>query len=113
MHAPLESHLNVALRVLRYLKGSPGNGIQINKNGNLKLRAYADSDWARRPVTRKSVSGYCVFWVIHWLLGKVKNNLLFLDPQKRPSTEVWLLVHMKLFGCVIFLVTWGLVNCYL
>ena len=61
MHAPLESHLNAALRVLRYLKGSPGNGIQINKNGSLKLRAYADSDWARCPVTRKSVSGYCVF----------------------------------------------------
>lgn len=61
MHAPLQSHLNAALRVLRYLKGSPGNGIQINANGNLKLKAYADSDWARCPVTRKSVSGYCVF----------------------------------------------------
>ncbi|GJT09400.1 ribonuclease H-like domain-containing protein [Tanacetum coccineum] len=38
-----------------------GSGIQINKSGNLKLRAYADSDWARCPATRKSVSGYCVF----------------------------------------------------
>lgn len=61
MHAPLESYLDAALRVLRFLKGSPGNGVQINKNGSLKLRAYADSDWARCPVTRKSVSGYCVF----------------------------------------------------
>ncbi|GJQ96310.1 ribonuclease H-like domain-containing protein [Tanacetum coccineum] len=61
MHSPLNSHLDAALRVLRYLKGSPGSGIQINKTGNLKLRAYADSDWARCPATRKSVSGYCVF----------------------------------------------------
>ncbi|GJW66053.1 ribonuclease H-like domain-containing protein [Tanacetum coccineum] len=61
MHAPLEFHLDAALRVLRYLKGSPSSGIQINKNGNLKLRAYADSDWARCHATRKSVSGYCVF----------------------------------------------------
>ncbi|GJT64617.1 retrovirus-related pol polyprotein from transposon TNT 1-94 [Tanacetum coccineum] len=37
------------------------SGIQINKSGNLKLRAYVDSDWARCPATRKSVSGYCVF----------------------------------------------------
>ncbi|GKB71998.1 ribonuclease H-like domain-containing protein, partial [Tanacetum coccineum] len=37
MHAPLVSHLDAALRVLRYLKGSP------------------------RSATRKSVSGYCVF----------------------------------------------------
>ncbi|GKC05102.1 ribonuclease H-like domain-containing protein, partial [Tanacetum coccineum] len=57
----LESHLYAALRVLRYIKGSLGSGIQINKNGNLKLRAYADSAWARCHATRKSVSGYCVF----------------------------------------------------
>ncbi|GJY73100.1 FAR1-related sequence 5-like protein, partial [Tanacetum coccineum] len=38
-----------------------GSGIQINNNCNLKLRAYADSDWARCPATRKSISGYCVF----------------------------------------------------
>ena len=61
IHSPLQSHLNATLKFLRYLKGSPGNGIQINKNGNLKLKAYADSDWARCPVTRKSVSGYCVY----------------------------------------------------
>ncbi|GJR76608.1 ribonuclease H-like domain-containing protein [Tanacetum coccineum] len=61
MHAHLVSHLDAAMRVLRYLKGSPGRGIQINKSGNLKLRAYADSDWARCPATRKYVSGYCVF----------------------------------------------------
>ena len=61
MHAPLQSHLEADLRVLRYLKASPGNGIQIIKHGNLKLKAYADSDWARCPVTRHFVSGYCVF----------------------------------------------------
>ncbi|GJX45923.1 ribonuclease H-like domain-containing protein [Tanacetum coccineum] len=47
MYAPLVSHLDAALRVLRYIKGSPGSGIQINKNSNLKLRAYANFDWAR------------------------------------------------------------------
>ncbi|GKC63416.1 ribonuclease H-like domain-containing protein [Tanacetum coccineum] len=61
MDSPLNSHLDAALRVLRYIKGSPGSGIQINKTGNLKLRAYADSDYARCPATRKFVSGYCVF----------------------------------------------------
>ncbi|GJQ92964.1 ribonuclease H-like domain-containing protein [Tanacetum coccineum] len=55
MHAPLESHLDVALRFLRYLEGSLGNGVQISRNDNLKLRAYADSDWAICPATRKLV----------------------------------------------------------
>nr|GEX06234.1 ribonuclease H-like domain-containing protein [Tanacetum cinerariifolium] len=49
------------LVVLRYLTGSPRSGIKIDKTGNLKLRAYADSDWARCPATRKSISGYFVF----------------------------------------------------
>ncbi|GKC66044.1 ribonuclease H-like domain-containing protein [Tanacetum coccineum] len=61
MHSPLNSHLDAALRVLRYLKGSPRSDIQINKTGNLKLRAYVDSDRARCPTTRKSIFRYCVF----------------------------------------------------
>ncbi|GKB93541.1 ribonuclease H-like domain-containing protein [Tanacetum coccineum] len=69
IHSPLISHLDAALKVLRYLKGSPRSGIQINKTGNLKLRAYVDSDWARCPATRKFVFGYCVFLgdsLINW-----------------------------------------------
>ena len=61
MHKPLQSHLKAALRVLKYLKGSPGSGLQFDTNSDLKLRAYADADWAKCPVTRKSVTGFCVF----------------------------------------------------
>ncbi|GJS74467.1 ribonuclease H-like domain-containing protein [Tanacetum coccineum] len=83
MHSPLNSHLDVALRVLRYLKGSPGSGIQINKTGNLKLRAYADYDWARCPATRKSVSGYCVFLGDSLIIWKSKKQ----STLSRSSTE--------------------------
>ncbi|GJZ40642.1 ribonuclease H-like domain-containing protein [Tanacetum coccineum] len=61
MHAPLQSHLRIALRVIRYLKNSPGTGIQIYKDKNLKLSCFTDSDWAKCLRTRKSVSGFCVF----------------------------------------------------
>ncbi|GKD70044.1 hypothetical protein Tco_1324134, partial [Tanacetum coccineum] len=53
------SHFKVALRVLRYLKGSPGCGVQFYRNQDLKLKAYADADWAKCPKTRKSVTGFC------------------------------------------------------
>ncbi|GJX77415.1 ribonuclease H-like domain-containing protein [Tanacetum coccineum] len=69
MHAPLQSHLKVALRVIRYLKNSPGTGIQIYKDKNLKLSCFTDSDWAKCLRTRKSVFGYCVFFgksLISW-----------------------------------------------
>nr|GEZ18046.1 ribonuclease H-like domain-containing protein [Tanacetum cinerariifolium] len=63
MHSPLKSHLQSALNVLRYLKGSPRKGLKFTHNqlSNM-LEGYADSDWPKCPKTRKSVSGYCVFY---------------------------------------------------
>ncbi|GJY72477.1 ribonuclease H-like domain-containing protein [Tanacetum coccineum] len=54
MHSPLQSYYKAALRVLRYLKGSPGCGVKFNKKFNLKHKAYTDVDWAKCPKTRKS-----------------------------------------------------------
>ncbi|GKC17549.1 hypothetical protein Tco_1014331 [Tanacetum coccineum] len=84
MHAPLVSHLDAAMRVLRYLKGSSGSAIQINKKCNLKLRAYADSDWARCLATRKSVFGYCVLMgdsLVTWK-SKKQSTLSILKPME-------------------------------
>nr|GEZ88644.1 ribonuclease H-like domain-containing protein [Tanacetum cinerariifolium]GEZ88646.1 ribonuclease H-like domain-containing protein [Tanacetum cinerariifolium] len=62
MHAPLQSHFNLALRLLRYLKLAPGSGIVFSKdNFGIQVVAYSDSDWAKCPMTRRSVFGYCVF----------------------------------------------------
>ncbi|GJU03347.1 ribonuclease H-like domain-containing protein [Tanacetum coccineum] len=54
IHSPLQSHFKATLRVLRYLKGSLGCGIQFYKNFDLKIKAYADADWAKCPKTKSS-----------------------------------------------------------
>ncbi|GJS67877.1 ribonuclease H-like domain-containing protein [Tanacetum coccineum] len=62
MHSPLKSHLDIAMRVLKYLKLARGYGIQFSKrNSVFDINAFSDSDWVKCPVTRRSVSGYCVF----------------------------------------------------
>ncbi|GKF45753.1 ribonuclease H-like domain-containing protein, partial [Tanacetum coccineum] len=76
MHNPLQSHMKVVLRVLRYLKGSPVLGIQFNKVSDLKLMVYSYADWAKCPKTRKFVTGFCVF------LGK---SLVSLKSKKQPT----------------------------
>ncbi|GJV78154.1 ribonuclease H-like domain-containing protein [Tanacetum coccineum] len=52
---PLKSHLKTALKVIRYLKGSPGKGINVIKSfaSGIDLKAYTDADWARCIDTRR------------------------------------------------------------
>ncbi|RDX68372.1 hypothetical protein CR513_52649, partial [Mucuna pruriens] len=58
MENPIELHLLVAKRVLRYLKGTTNFGIFYKKEGNKELLAYIDSDYAGDFDDRKSTSGY-------------------------------------------------------
>ena len=57
---PTEEHLGKVLYICCYLLGMPNYALVYNGPGNGRLLAYADSDWASDPITRKSTSGYIV-----------------------------------------------------
>ncbi|KAL0846098.1 hypothetical protein Bca101_019344 [Brassica carinata] len=59
--APRAPHLLAAYKVLRYLKGTIGQGLFYPSQSDLKLSAFADADWSGCPDTRRSVSGFCMF----------------------------------------------------
>ena len=61
MQAPRVEHWDAALRVVRYLKGSPGQGILLPSSCDLHLVGWCDSDWASCPLTRRSLTGWIVF----------------------------------------------------
>lgn len=44
MHKPHKSHLNIAFRLHRYLKGAPGKGISIVKFDSFNLMGFVDAD---------------------------------------------------------------------
>ncbi|KAL9405105.1 hypothetical protein Peur_002077 [Populus x canadensis] len=58
MANPIEVHLQVVKRILRYLKGTINYGIFYKKNENKQLIAYTDSDYAGDIADGKSTSGY-------------------------------------------------------
>ncbi|CAN6444068.1 unnamed protein product [Victoria cruziana] len=65
MHAPTDCHMEAVKRILRYLKGTIGDGLtyrhsQYHDKGH-ELFTYTDADWAGDPDERRSVSGYCVY----------------------------------------------------
>ncbi|GJS80309.1 DNA-directed DNA polymerase, partial [Tanacetum coccineum] len=84
MHSPLQSHMKAALRVLRYLKGSHGLGIQFDRVSNLKLEVFSNADWAKCPKTKKIVTGYYVFFGKSLVSWKRKKQATL----SKSSTEV-------------------------
>ncbi|KAK3036929.1 hypothetical protein RJ639_030894 [Escallonia herrerae] len=60
MQSPRSQHWDTALRVLRYLKAAPGQGLFLPADSPLQIYAFCDSDWASCPLTRRSVTGYFV-----------------------------------------------------
>nr|GMD06025.1 Retrovirus-related Pol polyprotein from transposon TNT 1-94 [Ipomoea batatas] len=61
LDAPTDVHLQATHRVLRYIKGSPGQGILFSANSTLQIRGFSYSDWGTCLKTRRSVTGYCIF----------------------------------------------------
>ncbi|KAG8480819.1 hypothetical protein CXB51_025538 [Gossypium anomalum] len=60
MQQPKRSHMEAAMRVVRYIKKDPGQGLLFKADNEGKLVAFCDSDWAACPMTRGPVTGYCV-----------------------------------------------------
>ncbi|MFV0960702.1 Ty1/Copia family ribonuclease HI, partial [Klebsiella pneumoniae] len=61
MQNPRVPHMNAVTRILRYIKGTLGQGLWLKKHQSLDIVGFADADWAGDIVDRKSTSGYCIF----------------------------------------------------
>ncbi|CAM8987644.1 unnamed protein product [Rhodiola kirilowii] len=73
MQQQTEDHLTAALRLLRYIKGAPAQGLYFGAQSDLQLKAFCDADWATCPLTRKSITGHCVMLgpcIISWKTKK-------------------------------------------
>ena len=69
MSSPTNAHLQAAYWVLRYLKGTLGSGIFLSATGTPQLRAFSDSDWAGCQDSRRSTTGFVVYFgssLISW-----------------------------------------------
>lgn len=74
MGRPTVDHLNAAHKVLRYFKNNPAQGLFYSSSYDLQLHGFCDADWASCPVTRRSVSGYCILLGSSLVVWKMKKQ---------------------------------------
>ena len=52
--------MDAARRVVRYLKGTAGDGLFLHANNTLQVYGYCDSNWGGCPLSRRSLIGYFI-----------------------------------------------------
>ena len=83
MAAPRSTHYAAVLRILRYVKSTMFHGLHFSADSSLELKAYADADWGRDPIDRRSTTGYCIFLGDSLISWRSKKQTL----ASRSSTE--------------------------
>ncbi|XP_042056507.1 secreted RxLR effector protein 161-like [Salvia splendens] len=58
---PKQVHWDAVIRILQYIKKSPGKRLLFKKNGHLKIEGYSDADNAGSKSDRKSTYVYCTY----------------------------------------------------
>ena len=61
LQSPCNSHWDAVIRILCYIKETPGHGVLYENTGHTQIVGYCDTDWASSPADRRSTLGYYVF----------------------------------------------------
>nr|CAN80247.1 hypothetical protein VITISV_027801 [Vitis vinifera] len=61
LQSPCDNHWDVVIRILQYIKSTPGQGVLYENRGHTQVVGYTDADWAGSPTDRHFTFGYCVF----------------------------------------------------
>nr|KYP42216.1 hypothetical protein KK1_036356 [Cajanus cajan] len=62
------------VRILRYIKSSPGKRLVYNDRGHTDIVGYSNADWASDASDRRSTSSYCVFMCGNLVSWKSKKQ---------------------------------------
>ena len=61
LQSPSDSHWDVVIRVIRYIKSTSGQGVLYENRGHTQVVGYTNANWVGSPTDRRSTSRYCVF----------------------------------------------------
>ena len=104
MYAPRTNHLAAVHRILRYLKGSPGQGLLYSSHWHAKAMACTDVDWAGSLTDRKSTTGYYTMVGGNQVSWKSKKQVVTAKSSAEATVAhgccelLWLRILLEEFG---------------
>ncbi|KAG7588692.1 Integrase catalytic core [Arabidopsis suecica] len=107
MKEPTVYHWSMVDRILKYLKGSPGQGIWMGKNSSTEIVGYCDADYGGDRNDRHSTTGFCTFIggnLVTWKSKKQKvvscssAEAEYRAMKKLTNELTWLKALLKDFG---------------
>lgn len=55
-----KSHMTASIRIVRYVKNQPGEGLLLSSYSKNTITSYCDADWESCPLTRSLITDYFV-----------------------------------------------------
>ena len=83
LQSPCGNHWDAAIRIVRFVKGTPSQGVLYENTSYTQVVGYSDADWACAPTDKHSTSGYFVFMGGNLIFRKSKKQ----DVVTRSSVE--------------------------
>jgi Reverse transcriptase (RNA-dependent DNA polymerase) len=80
MHSSSKEHMDMVIRIVKYLNGSTGRGILFKFHGHIDIMGYSYVDWAESNTDKRSISGYFTFVegnLVTW--KRKKQNIVALS----------------------------------
>ncbi|XP_059628748.1 uncharacterized mitochondrial protein AtMg00810-like [Cornus florida] len=90
MHEPRKPHWDAAIRILKYIKGTTGQGLLFSSTNSLTLKLFV-IEIGEDVVPQGGQLQDIVFSLeILSSHGNPRNKQMFLDHQQKPNIELWL-----------------------
>jgi len=88
MSKPTRSHLATVMRVLKYLKGRPGQGFFFPRDSQIQLTSFRDADWGTCIDSRRSITGYFSLLEVLSSRGRQRSRTQFPDLLLKQNIEL-------------------------